>query len=385
MLGLLGQLRQKHTVSLLVMADGPLCELAVSLGIPVRVVPLPCEWLMIGEQQAGAAQLARMLLWRGYKLGGYVRELRTALRGLSPEIVHTHGIKAHLTGAMAKPDGAKLVWHVQDYLSIRRLSRRLLQLAVRRADLAFACSESVGVDVQECFPRLPVAVVPNPTDCEHFRPGSSQVDFDFIAGLAPATGTVVRVGLVATYAVWKGHRLFLDAMSRIVARFGSGAVRGYVVGGPIYRTAGRSQVTAAELVGYIKELKLNRVVGLVPFQADPVEAYRVLDVCVHASTAPEPFGLTITEAMACGRAVVAANAGGPAEIITHERDGLLYELGNPDALAEAIIRLIENAALRDQLGNAARETVTNRFQLSTATAKLLSTYQSLLGERASTD
>jgi len=302
---------------------------------------------------------------------------------LSPEIVHTHGIKAHLIGAMAKPDGAKLVWHVQDYLSSRRLSRRLLQFAVPRADLAFACSESVGVDVRECFSRLPVAVVPNPTDCEHFRPGSPQVDFDSIAGLAPATETVVRVGLVATYAVWKGHRLFLNAMTRIVSRFGRGAVRGYVVGGPIYHTAGRSQVTAAELVGYINELQLKGVVGLVPFQADPVDAYRVLDVFVHASTSPEPFGLTITEAMACGRAVVAANAGGPAEIITHESDGLLYELGNPDALAEAITRLVEDADLRNRLGKTARNTVLKRYQLSTTVDALLSAYQTLVGGRGS--
>ena len=63
-------------------------------------------------------------------------------------------------------------------------------------------------------------------------------------------------------------------------------------------------------------------VGFVPFVEDPVPVYRALDVVLHASTQPEPFGLTVVEAMACGRAVVVSAAGGAAELFTDGVDAL---------------------------------------------------------------
>ena len=54
---------------------------------------------------------------------------------------------------------------------------------------------------------------------------------------------------------------------------------------------------------------------------------RALDVVVHASTQPEPFGLVIAEAMACGRAVVVSSGGGAAEIVTPGEDALVHEVG----------------------------------------------------------
>src|SRR4051812_6736193 len=72
--------------------------------------------------------------------------------------------------------------------------------------------------------------------------------------------------------------------------------------------------------------------GFVPFQARVEAVYRALDVVVHASTRPEPFGLTIAEAMACGRPLVAARAGGAAELFEDEVEAL----GLPEVSAGAL-------------------------------------------------
>jgi len=80
-------------------------------------------------------------------------------------------------------------------------------------------------------------------------------------------------------------------------------------------------------------MKIENRVGFVPFQDNPADVYRALDIVVHASTKPEPFGRTIVEAMACGKPVIAAQTGGAAELFTHDHDAVGVPPGDPAALA----------------------------------------------------
>jgi glycosyltransferase involved in cell wall biosynthesis len=213
----------------------------------------------------------------------------------------------------------------------------------------------VAADARTVLGRVPVVPVYYAVDTDHLAPADRDgAELDRLAGLPPADPGTVRVGLVATYADWKGHGVFLDALARVPG------VRGYVVGGPIYATAG-SQVTRAELERRAAANGLTGRVGFVPFQPDPADVYRMLDVVVHASTRPEPFGLTIAEAMSCGRAVVVSAAGGAAELFTEGEDGLGHPPGDVAALAAAVGRLAADPELRRRLGANARRTAVERF------------------------
>ena len=185
-------------------------------------------------------------------------------------------------------------------------------------------------------------------------------ELDRLAGLERAGPGVVRVGLVATYANWKGQDVFLDALGRLPRTGAMPPVRGYVVGGPIYATEG-SQFTREELERRAVANGLAGCVGFMPFQADPADVYRMLDVAVHASRRPEPFGLTIVEAMACGKPVVVSAAGGAVELFTTEHDGLGHAPGDVEGLAGAIARLAIDPELRARLGANARRTAVERF------------------------
>jgi glycosyltransferase involved in cell wall biosynthesis len=185
----------------------------------------------------------------------------------------------------------------------------------------------------------------------------------------------VRVGLVATYARWKGHELFLEAAARARRLAPEAGLRFAITGGPIYRTRG-SQYSVEELRALAGHLGLE--VDWAPFTEDAPAAYRALDVVVHASTRPEPFGRTIVEAMACGRAVVASGEGGPLEIVTPEVDGLIFTPRDPDALARAIARLALEPPLRERLGAAARETAVARFGRARLGPALLALYRRVL-------
>ena len=81
----------------------------------------------------------------------------------------------------------------------------------------------------------------------------------------------------------------------------------------------------------------------------------------HEAGIAEPFGLTIAEAMSCGRPVVVAAAGGAAELFTPEYDGLGHTPGDTMELAAAISRLAADPALRAQVGANARRTAIEQF------------------------
>ena len=174
----------------------------------------------------------------------------------------------------------------------------------------------------------------NAVDLDRFAPGPGDGAGDSTPppGCRPRRPGTVRVGLVATFARWKGHEVFLDAVARIAADL---PCRFYIVGGPIYRSAG-SQYTLEELHGEGRGTGAGRAARVRRLSGRPGAALRALDVVVHASTRPEPFGRVIVEAMACGRAVVAVPAGGAAELFDDGVSALGCPPGDPAALARAI-------------------------------------------------
>jgi glycosyltransferase involved in cell wall biosynthesis len=122
-------------------------------------------------------------------------------------------------------------------------------------------------------------------------------------------------------------------------------------------------------------LKLKSHVGFIPFQRNPVDVYRALDIAVHASTKPEPFGRTIVEAMACAKPVIVARAGGAAELFSPNHDAVAVPPGDPAALAAAMIKLIADPAKRRGLAHHARLTAVERFNHNRLGPQLLTAYR----------
>jgi glycosyltransferase involved in cell wall biosynthesis len=175
-------------------------------------------------------------------------------------------------------------------------------------------------------------------------------------------------------ARWKGHATFLDAIARIPAEL---PMRAYVVGDAVYHTEG-SQHSVEELRQLARSLGIAGRVGFTGFVHTPEAAFRALHVVVHASTSPEPFGLVIAEAMACGRAVIVSNAGGAAEIVEAGVDALVHTPGNAADLARQIVKLVGDAELRAQLGRAARATAERSFNRDRLASELIPIYREAL-------
>jgi glycosyltransferase involved in cell wall biosynthesis len=367
------------TWSFLVVAasDGPFVDRVRRLGMATQVVPFPPSLARLGEWgasssvRAGAGFVCAALRALP-QAAAYGWRLGRAVRRFTPDVVHSNGAKMHLLAPLVAPRRAAVLWHVHDYIGRRLLTSRLLRSLAARVSAVVANSESVAAELRRELGTVPpVHCVWNAVDLERFQPAGAVLDLDARAGLPPAVN-VCRVGLVATYARWKGHSTFLRAMAMLRDM----PVRGYVIGGPVYATGG-SQVTRAELESEVRRLGLDGRVGFLGFVEDPAAAMRALDIVVHASTEPEPFGLVIAEGMACGRAVVASAAGGAREIVEPGVTAVTHDPGDVGGLADALRALATDAAARARLGVAARSFAEQAFGRDRLTSDLLRVYRGL--------
>lgn len=369
---------------LLVGSDGPLMDEARAIGVEAERLPMPRPIARLGDsglRHGGFIGKLRLLTTApaaGFATLRTVGWMRNWLAKHPPDVIHSNGMKTHLLSALARPNGTPLIWHIRDFPGQRPLMRHALRRLSRRATLAIANSNAVADDARSVFPRLPVSTLYNMVDTEKFAPGPADPSLlDRLAGLPPMRD-VLRIGLVATYANWKGHDVLLRAAAKLPDSL---PFRVYLVGEPIYSTPG-SQFRREDLAALARQLGIAPQVGFIPFQRDTATIYRSLDVVVHASTRPEPFGLTIVEAMACGRAVIVARAGGAAELFTDGVDALGHEPGNADDLAAVLLRLRDSAE-RDRLGRAARSSAVERFGETPFARGLADIYRQCLVRSAS--
>lgn len=370
-------------LELVVGADGPLRLKAAELGVRTYVLPLPSSIAKLGDSGLGA-QSSRLALpgKLAIAIPGaalYSRELRSILKSSRPDVLHSNGFKMHILAALARPQSSALVWHIHDYVSSRTVMSALMRRYVPRCDAAIANSDSVAADIRAVLGNsIPVHTVLNGIDLQRFSPQGPHLDLDRLSGLPPALPGTVRVGLAGTLAWWKGHRVFLDALASLTS---TTPMRGYVIGGPIYRTEG-SQNRLSELASYAKNLGLEGKVGFTGFLEDVPAALRSLDIVVHASTQPEPFGLVIVEGMAVGKAVISSNTGGAAELVQDRVDALTHLSGNSEDLALRISQLISDAPLRATLGANAQKTAQSRFDRRNLGQRLLPIYQQAVSSRS---
>ena len=417
---------------LIVGTDGPLIEMAQELGVQVKVLKLPDQLNQLGDSglfqslkgMPGSTKfpnhienkttitnlsMGRLtLLFRVVKVlpsvAQYLGEFRQAIRKINPNLIHSNGIKTHLLTALAGSMDVPVVWHIHDFYGSRPLMARALRWLSKGATLGIAISEAVAQDARATLPRLPIEVIYNSVDVNYFSPelavGADLADLPVGKQISEKNAPLprlntqekltspvepIRVGLVATFARWKGHDIFLEAAAQVIRVREAASrrehrpdlnVRFYIVGGAIYKTKG-SQFSEEELRELVSVLQIEDNVDFIGFQENIAEVYRWLDIVVHASNQPEPFGLAIVEAMACGKPVIVSQAGGAAELFTHNYDAVGVPPGDPAALASAIEHLIDNPHQRKCLSENARSTVLKRFSHNRLGEQILAVYKSL--------
>lgn len=366
------QRQPEWQVSVVVPEHGELVARVRAAGATAHVLEYPPGLARLGEgswTEAGTSRLraAACLVASSPALLRYSHALGRLLNDCGVDVVHSHALKMHVLGALARPAGA-LLWHMHEFTSSRPISRRALRRLEHRCTAVVGISPRVAMDAESTLQRR-VQCIRNGVDLVRFTSHGELLHLDALAGLAPAPDGVIRIGMVGALARWKGQELFLEALARLPA---DRPVRGYIIGDALYRTES-SQFTLAHLRTRAAALGVTERVGFTGFVQHPEAAYRALDIVVHGALRAEPFGMVIAEAMASGRPVIAADGAGSMEQLRPGVDLSCVRADDADALSAAMLKLVDDRELRMQMGAAARkaaEAVFDRNHMITAIAEL---------------
>jgi glycosyltransferase involved in cell wall biosynthesis len=322
---------------------GPLERVLADNGVRCVVVPLD------PSVHQHSAHTRTAFLTKVVSTAGSVRVLARTLRELGVELVTTHSAKAHVYGGLAgRLARVPVVAHAHDVVGAdgsSRVNTALLRTALATLPrLVIANSRTTAESLGR---SRPVAVIGCPVAIpEEQVPARQEPTF--------------TIGMVGRVTPWKGQDVVLRAFHAARSEGLAPSARLRLVGAPLF---GADDAFDRELRALAEALGITDVVDFRGHRADVVAEMSACDVVVHASTRPEPFGQVVVEAMALGRAVIAADAGGPAEVITDGHDGLLVTPGDVDALASALVRLATDREARGRIADNGRRSAT-RYDLT---------------------
>lgn len=194
-----------------------------------------------------------------------------------------------------------------------------------------------------------------------------------------ASGARNRLGLsedalvlviVANLIRYKGHADLLHALARIKNRLPENWV---------LLCAGRDDGIGPQLQNMVQDLGLTGRVHWMGSVEDIPALLATADIALLTSH-EEGFSNAILEYMATGLPAIVTDVGGNAEAIAHDQVGLVVPPHDPVALSEAILRLVQNPALRRQFGQAAKELAHSRYSLDACVENYIALYRRLLNE-----
>jgi len=290
----------------------------------------------------------------------YVIRLARRLRRLAPDLVHANSLKSGVYGSLAAwLAGVPMVWHVRDRIADDYMPHAAALL------------------IRSMTGHLPAAVIANSeTTLSTLHAANDPTQYHVLPDVlgevperARDDGRPLTYGVVGRLAPWKGQDLFLRAFADA---FAGGEERAVLVGGALF---GEDEY-AEQLPRIAEQLGIADRVELRGHRTDVWDEFARIDVLIHSSITPEPFGQVILEGMAAGVPVIAAGAGGPAEILDSGETGMLYTPGDVNALSAAMTQLRDGAE-RERLSLAARRAL-GPYSTAVVAAKLQDLYADVL-------
>jgi glycosyltransferase involved in cell wall biosynthesis len=250
-----------------------------------------------------------------------------------------------------------LLVHLHDIIGPEHFNRLNSWLFVSGADLAkgiVANSDASAAAYRKAGGKnRNLEIVPNGFAVERF--GADVAAQSRMLRMALGGGDKPLVGLFGRIAAWKGQKVLIEALKQLPN------VDGLIVGDALFTEA--DQQYKREVFALAEKLGVSSQVQFEGFQTDILPYLKAVDVVVHCSTSPEPFGRVIVEAQLAGKPVIATKGGGPSEIIEDRVTGILVSPNNSAELAGAIQELLENRRWAEQLAASGRQAAIGRFGL----------------------
>ncbi len=291
------------------------------------------------------------------------------------DIIHSNDFQDFYGAIAARLTGAKAIQH--DRVIMRRpvwLRKLLVWFILVSNHQVVAISEAVAREMLSVRGKVHPKVVTLYDWLDMERVGHN----DEIGRFREEIGIpkeAVLIGVVGRLEHWKGQHIFIRAAAEVIKNHPQS--RFVVVGGQVLGR-GREKYQD-ELKALAHDLKISDKIVFGGYRTDIMNVMDSLDIFVHSSVEPEPFGLVIMEAMSIGKAVVAPHEGGILDQVVEGFTGLFYKPGDHYEMAKVICKLIENPELRRRMGQAGKERVYSIFNRDTLCKRFESLYERLIG------
>ncbi len=320
-------------------------------------------------------------------MGFNVARLAKLIRLERPSIVHARSrAPAWVALAAARLTGVPFVTTFHGSYGGRSAVKLRYNSVMARGDVVIANSEYTGGLIRQLYPWAAdrIRVIARGTDLKRFSPAAvhpARVEkLRSEWGVEPDKKIVL---LAARLTSWKGHKVLIEAASRLKAQ-GLGDTVFIFAGDPQGRNRYVGEIDAA-----IAAAGLQGVVRWVGHCEDMPAALLAAALLVVPSTKPEAFGRSAVEAQALGTPVVVSDLGAVSETVLasprtmpEQRTGWCVPPSDPDALAQAIAEALSlGASARDAMAARARAHVAGAFSLERMQEATLQVYRSILDAR----
>lgn len=347
--------------------DGPLASQLRAQGVLVRMVPMSKRMLQTSRATLGKNPLAAVA-----RLGAFLVasvRLWRLIREVRPRLVHSNTLKMHLLAILpCMVARVPLVWHMRDILGPGWL-RKVFIACGRYANAIVVPSRAVAEPFKsnkKVYRKL--RLIPNGIRIEDFVDARNDRSLREAMGVASSD---VVIGIVGRIAPWKGQDVFLRAAAMLASRYPRAHFA--IIGAVLFPE--NDIPFERHLHRMVVEYGLQDRVTFLGWQPAP-EAMAAIDVFVHASAEPEPFGRAIVEAMAAGKPVVAAAGGAVAEIVPPSA-GFIVPPSRPELLADALDRLLSDRKLRKRMGEAGTAIADSFFPVSRTVQSVAQLYRAV--------
>ncbi len=347
-------------------APTPLRSRFEAAGVRTIVRPLaPAVRLKgpVGRLSAKLVNLIRGLMIEPIRLARLMRAERVNLVHLNNSITRNHpwilAARAARIPCITHERG------INDRYSFRT---RLLARSLRAIICISAAVRAKMVDLG--LGGLRLLVIHNGLDPSLMRRERCAKDIRSELGVAPEQKLI---GIVGNIKPWKGQEVVVRAMGLLRERYP----------GVMCVLVGDTSQSELDYLHSIRNLAADLDVAerivITGYRSDIADLVAALDIQVHASIAPEPFGRVLLEAMAFSKPLVASRDGAVPEIVVDGETGLLFQPGAPEDLARCLRQLLDDPAFAERLGRAGYARLQADFSITANVRQTQQLYREILG------
>ena len=296
-------------------------------------------------------------------------KLARVIRAFNPQILHAHDPHGVALAAMAL--GFRMPWPPPLLVASRRVDfrlagNRLSRAKYRQVDRFICASSAIGAILEhDGIPASRIVTVHEGVDLQHVA-DAPPVSLHETFWLPHGAPVVLNVAALVPH---KGQRYLIDAFASVVRAVPD--ARLVILGqGELHES----------LVKQVHRLGLDKHVLLPGFRTDVLSLMKTADIFVMSSTM-EGLGTSLLDAMGCARPIVATDTGGIPEVVVDEETGLLVPPKDANALAAALVALLQDEDRARRYATAGYERVHRRFSVDHMVAETASVYEQLLANR----